>query len=236
MIEVLSKVPLLNLVRNVLVGCSNNPNVHVNILVTAHAGKFVLLQNSQHLSLSREAHITHLIQKQSTAVCLFKFTFVLFDCRCEGSLLVSKEFTLNKFTWNSSAVHLNKRHSGSWALLMQPSGNQLLTRTVRSRHQNSCICRSHLLYHLLNFQYGRRVAHNLLNSRICNLFLQSLILFHHIRMGGSVLYRNKYSVEIQWLGNEIVCTSLNAAHCRIYICVTRYHHNGRLNSLFYKLF
>ena len=147
MIQVFSECSFFNLLRNVLVGCRYYPHIHIDINIASNAAEFVLLQNPKHFCLSRQTHIPYLIQEKGAAVGLLELSFMLFDSRCERSFLVSEQLALNEFARYSRTVDLDERHLGAVALKMQPSGNQLLARTILAQDQNSRICRCHPLYH-----------------------------------------------------------------------------------------
>ena len=127
MIEVLPEIALFYLGLQVLVGGGYDSYIHFDILVTADAGKFLLLKDSQYFCLGCEAHVTDFIQKQCAAVSLFELALMLFDGGGESSLFVPKQFTFNEFGRNGCAVYLNVRHCAPVALLVKASGHEFLS-------------------------------------------------------------------------------------------------------------
>ncbi|MPM98150.1 hypothetical protein SDC9_145333 [bioreactor metagenome] len=90
MVQVLSEITFLDLFLKILVCCSNNPHFYIYIFITPHPAQLVFLKNSEYFGLCGKAHIPYLIHKKSTTVCLFELSFMLFDCRCKCSLLMTK--------------------------------------------------------------------------------------------------------------------------------------------------
>src|SRR5512138_26700 len=129
-IKILTKVFLIDLVFEILIGSSNYSYIHLNVLITANTGDLMLLQCPEHFCLGRKAHIAHLIQEQGSQVCLFEFPFTLFDGRGKCTLFVSEKFTFYKLRWDRSTIHFHKRHGCPWTFLVKPASYQLFSCTV----------------------------------------------------------------------------------------------------------
>ena len=69
-------------------------DAYVNLVGTGrtYANKFTRFQNAQKTHLGWHRQLTHLIQKDSTRIGLFKISFSCTCSPCEGTFLVAKQF------------------------------------------------------------------------------------------------------------------------------------------------
>src|SRR5271165_609427 len=70
--EVLAKITAFNLFLQVLIGGCHHADIHLYRLRRSHRLKTMLIQSTQNLRLRLEAHITHFIQKEGSAVRLLQ--------------------------------------------------------------------------------------------------------------------------------------------------------------------
>jgi len=82
-VEVFPESVVVNLLPDIFVGCGYYPDVNVDILVRSHPGYLVFLQCPENLCLCCQAHVSHLVEKDSASRSLFKLADTLFDCRGE---------------------------------------------------------------------------------------------------------------------------------------------------------
>ena len=70
--QVFSKPAIVYRLREILVGCCDDPDVYLYRLLAAHAEEFALGENPEQPCLLCRLHIADFIQKQRPAVCLFE--------------------------------------------------------------------------------------------------------------------------------------------------------------------
>ena len=222
MIEVLAEIALGNLLPEILVGGRHHSYIDCYILVAADLGELVLLQHAEDLGLGRQRHVAYLIQEKSAAVSLLKLALVLLLRSGERAFLVTEKLALDKLARDGRAVYLDERHRRAVALLVQPTGHQLLARTVGTGDKHPRVRRCHPVYHILDTDYGGRLAYDLLHSS--HLLLESLGLADQRTLVRGIFQSNKYPVQVQRFLNEIIRSLLYALHRSIYGAVTGNHH------------
>ena len=135
-VEVLAETPLADLLTQVLVRGCDDPYVHLDLLVAAHAADAALLQRPQHLGLCGERHVADLVHEERPAVGLLEFPLALLDRRGEGPAFVAEELAFDQLGRDGRAVHLDERRPGPRALRVEPPRHELLARAVLSGDQH----------------------------------------------------------------------------------------------------
>src|SRR5512133_35457 len=122
-VEIFPKTALSNFFVEVFVSRSNNSYIHGDQTGSPYPFKTALLQDTQHLGLSFERHITNFIKKQSATVGKVKFPLFLGQCSGKSTLLVAKEFTLNQLFRDGCTIDCDKRFIVTLTIIMDRTSN-----------------------------------------------------------------------------------------------------------------
>ena len=98
----------LNHVLQIAVRGANDPHVYGNLLATAQSLDHALLQETQHLGLDWQGHVTQLIEEQGSAFGRFDLARRALVSSGEGPLFVAEQFALDERLWYCCAVDRNK--------------------------------------------------------------------------------------------------------------------------------
>src|SRR5207248_10905974 len=102
----------------VLVGCTNDPNIDLDRLSTANALNDLVLQEPQQFDLHWQWHIADFVQKQSAAIGTFDSADALPQGTGEGAFFVTEELTFEQGLGNGCAVDRHEWPAGPAAHLM----------------------------------------------------------------------------------------------------------------------
>src|ERR1700683_5575946 len=142
-IKIFAKGSLFEGLAQIAVGGRDQPHVHFHRARAAEPLKLALLQNAQQLHLRRRRHIADFIKKQRSLIRQFELSWLAIVCPSESTLLVSKQFALQKILRNGCAVDLDERPGSAPRFFMNGARNQILThaaltaeehRRIRGRH------------------------------------------------------------------------------------------------------
>ena len=230
-VEVLAEIAFGNLRRKVLVGRGEHADIHFDVLVAAHAGEFLLLQDTQHLGLGGQAHIADFVQEEGAAVRLFELALVLLDGRGEGAFFVTEKFALYQFGGNGRAVDLDIGLRGPKALLVQVAGHQFLACSVGAGNEDAGVGRGDFVHHLAQGLHSLGSAHHPVRAAI-DLGLENLGLVLQLGLVEGVPQGDEDAVEIEGLLQEVEGAAADAGDGRIDVAVTGHHHDRRIGSLF----
>ncbi len=135
--EVLAKPPPGDLLLDVLVGCREDPDVHLHRLGGADPGHHALLKHPQHLGLRRGGHVAHLVEEEGAAVGQLELAGAVGEGAGEAALHVPEELALDELRGNRGAVHLDERAVPPGRRLVQGPGHQLLAAPVLAPDENA---------------------------------------------------------------------------------------------------
>src|SRR5690348_4052431 len=113
-------------VVEVFVACCNDSDVDWNRSLAADAIDRSLLQNAEHLGLSRETEIADLIEKERATIGRFEFSRSLFDSGGHAPL-DTIQFRFDQILGQSRAIQRDERLIVAWAVVMYRLGNQFLS-------------------------------------------------------------------------------------------------------------
>src|SRR5690606_16519476 len=99
-IEVSPEFIFLNQFLQVLVGCTYNPHVNGNRLLSSQPDDLTLLDNPQECRLRMQAQIGNLVEEERALVGKFKFSGLLYDRASKCALLVHEKFTFEQCVRN----------------------------------------------------------------------------------------------------------------------------------------
>src|SRR5205085_8612515 len=85
-----------------------------------------------------------------------KFTLCLFDCTCEGSFLMAKQFTFEQIFRDRCTVDGDEASRSPSRAVMQRSGHDFLARTGFTGDQYADVRRSNAVDQTLNLRHLRR--------------------------------------------------------------------------------
>src|ERR1700693_3889823 len=110
-VEVTAKFASLHHLRQVPIGCSHQPHVHLVSPRAAQAFEFLFLQNAQQLGLQRRRNVTRLVEEERTFVGQLETANLLGYGSGERALLVAKELAFQQIQRNGSTIQPYKRTS-----------------------------------------------------------------------------------------------------------------------------
>ena len=97
-------------------------------MFAAHAGKFAVLQNAEQTNLGLQGHFADLVQKQRTAVCLFKSPLPLTPSVGKGAFFVAEQLRFEQSFGYRAAIYLYKRTIFAAGIVVNEIGDQLFAR------------------------------------------------------------------------------------------------------------
>ena len=107
------KLPFFDHLVEILVGGSNNSDVHIAWLEVSDALNFSVLQNPEELHLKIRGHFANFVEKQGSPVGGLKFSNFLRDGPSKRSFSVTKELGLEEVLRDSATVDRNKGALGA---------------------------------------------------------------------------------------------------------------------------
>src|SRR5262249_4406840 len=108
-VEVLPKGFLAHGLKQVAVGCRQNPHIDPDRSTTANAVEFALLQDAEQLRLGVRRQLADLIEEDRAAMRQLESAHAPGEGACKGTLLVAEQLALHEPCRKSGAVDLNKR-------------------------------------------------------------------------------------------------------------------------------
>ena len=202
MVKVLPELSLENLLPQVLVGCRYDPHIHLDVLVAAHPVDPVLLQGPEHFRLSRQAHVSYLIQKYGTPVGRLEFSCPVLARAGKGVLHMAEKLTLDQFRGDGGAVDLHHGLLRALALLVQPVGDQLFPGPVVTRDQNTRVRRGNLVNDLLDLCDLRALTDHFI--ALVHLPLEPLVLNDQVLFVERIPDGVEKPVEVGGLGDVVI--------------------------------
>ena len=227
MVKVLAETAFGNLFLQVFVGGCQHAYIDVNSFVAAYPRNLVLLQRPQHFRLGRQRHVAYLVQEQRPAVGLLKLARLVLDGTGKRTFYMTKQLTLNQFGRNSCTVDLHQRLRSPVALGMYEPRYNLFARTVSAGDEHTRVRRRYLVNHLAHALDSLTLAYHLEPGT--HFLLQHLRLLHQSLVLQRVLRRDKQTIQVYRLLDEIGRATLDTIDGRLDISVTRNHHHRTLH-------
>src|SRR5262245_46550511 len=135
-VEVLAEGPVADLRLQILVRGCQDPDVHLDGPVPAHALELPLLQDTQDLRLRLERHVPDLVEEQCAAIGDLELALTGGRGAGEGALFVTEELALHELPRERGAVHLDQGPGVTGAPLVDGVGHQLLAGPARSTNEH----------------------------------------------------------------------------------------------------
>src|SRR5438552_3276368 len=163
-IEVLAEAPRPDAGLQVLVGRSDQADVHPDRRVTADALHFLLLDRAQELRLGLERHVADLVEEERAAVRGLELALAPGDRAGERAPLVAEELALDELLAERRAVHLDERLRAARAAVAERVGHELLPRTARAADEHRDVGVGDLVDGLEEASHGRAPPDDLLEA------------------------------------------------------------------------
>ena len=231
-VEVFAESALGDFFRQVLVGGGHHADIDRDVLVAAHAGEFLFLQDAEHLGLGRQAHVADLVEEERAAFGLLELALVLLDGRSESALFMAEEFALDEFARNGGAVNFHERGAGARALVVQAPGDQFLAGAVGAHDQHAGVGGGHAVHDFLDMLDGGGIAHDLVFA--LDFFLEADGLLDQRGLVGRILERDQDAVQVERLLDEVVGAFLDALDGSVDVAVTGNHDDRGLAAGFHQ--
>src|SRR6266404_300767 len=94
--KILAETTLVDLLLQVPIGCSDDPNINFARARIPDPFKFLLLQYAQQLRLHRKRYLADLVEKQRAAVCQFEAARLVLDRAGKRPLHMPEELALEE--------------------------------------------------------------------------------------------------------------------------------------------
>ena len=130
-VEIAAELLVGDHLREIAVGCRDEPDVDADGAGAAQPLELLLLQHTQELRLQLERDVADFVEEQRAAVRQLEPADLLRDGARERAFLVSEELALEQPRWNRGAVELDERSRSAAAQVVN-----------RSRDRALCPCRS----------------------------------------------------------------------------------------------
>ena len=222
MVQVLTEISFLDRLPQVLVRSGYQTYVDGDLLIAPDRLHLALLQGTQKLDLHLIRQVPDLIQKYRTALGRHKRPSLVLDRPCKRTFHVAEELGSRQFLGDSAAIHGDKRSLATITLLVNPTGDVLLTGTASAGHQYRHIRRSHQTHMLIKL--AGRLALPLdikIRGRRNRDSRRSLLLHAH-----KFLDLSQQLIRVQRLGNIIRRSQLHRLNRRLYLRITGHHDKG----------
>ena len=130
------KSPLLDREAQVLVGRRDDPHVGLDRRAAADGRVFALLQHAKKAGLRLHRHVADFIEKQGSALRLFKAADRAGSGAGEGALLVAEQFAFDQVAGNGGHVDGDEGAPLALAVIVQRSRDEFLA-GARIRRKSS---------------------------------------------------------------------------------------------------
>ena len=135
-IEVLSELAFGYRLRQILVGGTDESDIHINLLRAAQRTDFPLLQGSEELHLYFVVEVSHLIEENRSAVSYLEGALLILFGSGKGTLLISEEFRCRHLLRNGAAVDGIERFVLAQTLFMDAARHIFLSSAAGSENEH----------------------------------------------------------------------------------------------------
>ena len=134
--EILAETPLLRHGRQITVRRGDDPRIGMHGLRRTDRVEGAVLQHAEKFHLELRAHFADFIEKDRTLVGELEATGARRERSGEGSLYMTKEFTLEQLFGDGAAVHGHQTLGMAPGEVMQGTRNEFFAGTTLARHQD----------------------------------------------------------------------------------------------------
>ncbi len=231
--QILPEAALGDLLLQVLVGGSDHPHIHLDVLVAPNGGDAALLQGAQHLGLRGQRHVADLVQEEGAAVRQLELALAVLDGAGEAALHVAEELALDQLAGYGSAIHLDIGAAGSAALLVDEPRHPLLACPVPAGDEDARIAGRHLLDHLADLAEGLALADHLHGAALglAHFLPQHLGLLHQVAAVQRIANADQDAIDVRGLLDEVESPLLQRIHSGIDGAMPADHHHGQVGGV-----
>ena len=115
----------------------HHPNAYFDRFVATHAFDFAFFQNAQQLGLHGYRHIADFVEKQCTALGLFKLADMPAGGAGERAFFVSEEFRFDEFGRDRGAIQRDEWHLAMLRAIVNRTRNKFLAGTGFAKNTNA---------------------------------------------------------------------------------------------------
>ena len=134
--QVLAESPLLHHCTNIHIGSGDQADIYRNRTGSPQPGDLLLLYRSKQFGLHRHTQVPYFVQKQSPAGCHLHTPRLITAGIRKGPLFITEQFTFKKRFGNTSQVDTYKDLSITRRMMIQGTGNKILTCSVLPQDQD----------------------------------------------------------------------------------------------------
>src|SRR5688572_15957692 len=128
--QILTEPTLLSFTPQIPVGRADEADIDFPAERLPHAPDFLLLYCTEQLGLGARRQVSHLVEKQRTAIGLFNQSRAIVNGPAERSARVPKELRLEEVIGEGGAVDVAETPAPAWAQLMDCPRDELLANTA----------------------------------------------------------------------------------------------------------
>src|SRR5688572_4692528 len=133
--QILTEPTLLSFTPQIPVGRADEADIDFPAERLPHAPDFLLLHRAEQLGLGARRQVSHLVEKQRTAIGLFNQSRAIVNGPAERSARVPKELRLEEVIGEGGAVDVAETPAPAWAQLMDCPRDELLANTALALDQ-----------------------------------------------------------------------------------------------------
>ena len=131
---------------------------------------------------------------------------------------MAKQFTFNQFRWNGCTVHFNQGHIAAIAFFVQPTSDQFLTRSIFAGNKDASFGRGYFFNRFFDLSDGGSFADDI--ESLGNFSFEKLGFGNKIVFIDGVANGNQQSIQIRWLGDEIIGAFFGCVDCHFHVAMT----------------
>src|SRR5687767_8624188 len=105
----------------------------------------MLFDHSQHLRLRFEMHITNLVEKECTCVCLLELTNALCLCTGERAFLVTEQLRFDQILRDGCTIYFDEWAIHTLGVTVDRTSDELFARAVLASDENTGLSRCYTL-------------------------------------------------------------------------------------------
>ncbi len=165
-IEIQPKALFFDEIREFLVGRRNDSDIDLGAPYASQRFDNMVLEDTQQLGLSREAHLSDFIQKQGPAVRQLKPPRLALLGIGECAFFISEQFRLQEIFRNAGAVQRDERSLGARTGEMDGARQQILSGSALAGHEDGGIALGDLQRETFDQVHLFRHADNTIESEL----------------------------------------------------------------------
>src|SRR5271170_4418387 len=122
-VQVLPKASLRNFLFEILVGCCDDPDIHINLFRTSNGSYFPFLKYAIELHLHGQAHVANLVHEERPAMRRLEESLTIIIRPSEGPFHVPEELRFKQRLRESAAIDGDKRCLSPQAVFVNGPGH-----------------------------------------------------------------------------------------------------------------